>query len=157
MSDTPRPLGFIDTSETPRSGLEVLRSIAAGDLPFAPIGDLMDFTLVEADEGRVVITARPSEKVYNPLGMVHGGWALTLIDSACGCAGNTLLPAGVGYTTLETKTNFVRAITVETGEVRVTGVVVSPGRRVITAEARIEDAKGALLAHGTSTLFVLRP
>jgi uncharacterized protein (TIGR00369 family) len=86
---------------------------------------------------------------------VHGGWALTLIDSVTGCAGHSLLPAGVGYTTIETKGNFVRPIGKDTGRVRAEGRVISPGRQVITAEARITGPDGKVLAHGTSTLLVL--
>jgi uncharacterized protein (TIGR00369 family) len=91
----------------------------------------------------------------NPLGIVHGGWALTLIDSACGCAAHTLLPAGDSYATIETKANFSRPIAEDSGRVRAEGRVVGRGRRIISCEARIVDAKGRLLAHGTSTLMVL--
>ena len=98
----------------------------------------------------------PSDRILNPLGIVHGGWALTLIDSCTGCAAHTTLPAGVGYTTVETKVNFVRAITPASGQVRAEGVVVARGRTIITAEGKLTDSRGRLLAHGTSTLIVLR-
>ena len=93
--------------------------------------------------------------LLNPLGIVHGGWALTLIDSAAGCAAHTLLPAGASYATIETKANFSRPIAEDSGRVRAEGRAVGRGRRVISSEARVVDAKGRLLAHGTSTLMVL--
>jgi uncharacterized protein (TIGR00369 family) len=94
--------------------------------------------------------------LLNPMGTVHGGWALTLIDSVAGCAGLSLLPAGVGYTTIETKGNFSRPITKDTGRVRAEARVVGRGRKVISAEARVLDRDGRILAHGTSTLMVLQ-
>jgi uncharacterized protein (TIGR00369 family) len=149
---TPTP-----TSSTAVSGLDRMLAIIAGTMPFAPIAEVMDFRLVEASEGFVAIEGMPHSRFYNPHGAVHGGWALTLIDSVTGCAGHTLLPQGTGYTTLETKTNFVRAIMAETGPVRAEGRVLASGRRIITAEGRITDANGRLLAHGGSTLLVLPP
>jgi uncharacterized protein (TIGR00369 family) len=91
----------------------------------------------------------------NPLGIVHGGWALTLIDSAAGCAAHTLLPAGASYATIETKANFSRPIAEDSGRVRAKGRAIGRGRRIISCEARVVDAQGRLLAHGTSTLMVL--
>jgi uncharacterized protein (TIGR00369 family) len=139
-----------------RTGLEFLRAIADGDLPPPPIADTLGLALVEVAEGRAVFTLQPAEFHYNPLGTVHGGVTLTLIDSANGCAVQTLLPEGAGYTTLETKANFVRPLTVETGRVRCTGEAVHVGRSTATAQARVEDEDGRLLAHGTSTMLVLR-
>ena len=138
------------------SGLETMRRLIAGEFSAPSIAGTLGFRLVEVEEGRAVFEGEPSERVLNPLGIVHGGWALTLIDSCTGCAAHTTLPAGVGYTTVETKANFVRAITPQTGLVRAEGRVVSAGRTIITAEGKITDAKGRLLAHGTSTLIVLR-
>ncbi len=139
------------------SGLDLMRTLLAGGLPAPTIGRTLNFTLTEVEEGRAVFHGEPTDQFLNPLGIVHGGWALTLIDSACGCAAHSVLPAGVGYTSLETKVNFTRAITPSSGRVVATGRVISRGRQVITAEATIEDANGRLLAHGTSTLLVLRP
>jgi uncharacterized protein (TIGR00369 family) len=104
-----------------------------------------------------VFIGEPSDRILNPLGIVHGGWALTLIDSCCGCAAHTTLAAGIGYTTVETKVNFVRAITPATGQVRAEGRVIARGRTIITTEGTLTDSNGKLLAHGTSTLMVLRP
>jgi len=139
------------------SGLEAMRSLIAGKFRPPSIADTLGFTLVEVDDGRAVFVGKPSDRVLNPLGIVHGGWALTLIDSCTGCAAHTTLPAGVGYTTVETKVNFVRAIQQDTGELRAEGVVVARGRTIITAEGKLTDARGKLYAHGTSTLLVLRP
>ena len=117
----------------------------------------MNFRFAEVEEGRVVFTGEPGPEHLNPLGSIHGGWVLTLIDSACGCAAHSVLPAGVGYTTLETKANFTRALKPNGGAVRTVGFVVSRGGTIITTEARVTDAQGRLVAHGTSTLLVLRP
>jgi uncharacterized protein (TIGR00369 family) len=120
----------------------------------APIGDVLDFALVELERGRVVFEGRPSRAVYNPLGTVHGGYAATLLDSACGCAIHSSLTAGQGYTTLELKIAYHRALTDASGPVRAEGKVVSLGRRVGFAEARLLDAEGRLCASATSTLLV---
>ncbi len=138
------------------SGLEALRFLLAGNHPPPSIGATLGFTLAEVDDGRAVFVGDPSDRILNPLGIVHGGWALTLIDSCTGCAAHTTLPAGVGYTSVETKTNFVRAITPETGQVRAEGLVLSRGRSIITTEGKLTDSRGRLLAHGTSTIMVLR-
>jgi len=138
------------------SGLEYLRALTEGRLPPPPIAATLDLRLLEVEEGRAVFGAAPSELHYNPIGVVHASLAMTLVDSAIGCAVHTLLPAGVGYTSLETKVNFVRPLTRETGPVRCEGSVVHAGTRVATGEARILDASGKLYAHGTSTCLVLR-
>ena len=138
------------------TGLELLRAIAAGDAPGAPIAELMGFEPVEAEEGRVVLAAVPGPEHYNPLGTVHGGLAATLLDSAMGCAVHTTLPEGAGYTTLELKVNFTRPITSETGRIVCEGKVLHRGGRVATAEGRvIADGSGKLLAHGTTTCLIL--
>jgi uncharacterized protein (TIGR00369 family) len=140
-----------------RSGLEIMRSLVAGELPPPPIADTLGFTLVEVDQGRAVFECEPAEYHYNPIGVVHAGLAATLLDSAMGCALATTLDAGVGWTTLELKANFTRALTADTGLVRCVGTVVHPGRRIATTEARLEDREGRLYAHGTSTILVLAP
>ena len=133
------------------SGMDYIRAIFAGELPAPPIAELMGFRGVSAEPGRAVFEMEPGPQHYNPIGSVHGGVALTLLDSAMGCAVHTLLEAGVGYTTLEVKTNFVRAITLDTGPIRCEGTVLHRGSRVATAEGRLTDEAGKLLAHGTTT------
>jgi uncharacterized protein (TIGR00369 family) len=137
------------------SGLDAMRALIAGDIPPPPIADTLDFTLVDVDKGFAAFEGEPSARLLNPLGIVHGGWALTLIDSACGCAAHTTLSHGTIYTTVETKVNFVRAITPQTGRVRAEGRVIAQGRTIITTDAKLTDAQGKLLAHGTSTLLVM--
>lgn len=136
------------------SGLELLRKMIARQLPAPPIAEGLGFLLVEVEEGRAVFEGVPGPHLLNPLGSVHGGWALTLIDSAAGCAVHTILSPGIGYTTVETKVNFTRAIRPDGGVVRCEGKVVSRGRTIATAEARLTSSDGTLLAHGTSTLMI---
>jgi uncharacterized protein (TIGR00369 family) len=136
------------------TGVEYIRAIFAGDLPAPPISELMGFRGVSAEPGHAVFEMEPGPQHYNPIGSVHGGVALTLLDSAMGCAVHTLLERGVGYTTLEVKTNFVRAITADTGLIRCEGTVIHKGSRVATAEGKLTDGNGKLLAHGTTTCFI---
>jgi uncharacterized protein (TIGR00369 family) len=124
------------------------------DPPFAL---LMGISMVEIEEGQVVFAVEPAEYHYNPIGVVHGGLAATLLDSAMGCAVQSLLPAGTGYTTLEMKVNLVRALTVETGEVRAEAKVIHMGGRIATAEGKVADRSGKLYAHATTTCIILRP
>ncbi|WER49215.1 PaaI family thioesterase [Cupriavidus sp. WKF15] len=139
------------------SGKTILQAIIDGRLPQPPISQVLGFWLTEVGDGFAVFEGDPGAHLFNPMGTVHGGWALTLIDSATGCAANTLLPPGTGYTTVETKGNFSRPVKADTGRVRAEGRVVSQGRQIITAEARVLAADGRILAHGTSTLLVLAP
>jgi len=140
-----------------RTGLELLREMFAGKLPPPPIAATMGFRGVEVDQGRAVFEGEPGEHLYNPIGSVHGGFAMALLDSAMGCAIHTTLLAGERYTTLEVKTNFVRPITVDTGTVRCEGVVVHRGGTVATAEGRLYAAgSGKLLAHGSTTCLIAR-
>ncbi|WP_029310686.1 MULTISPECIES: PaaI family thioesterase [Acidiphilium] len=142
-----------DETQTP-TGLEQLRAlIAAGKMP--GIGRTMGFDLVEVAEGHVVFEGHPGREVYNPIGTVHGGYAATLLDSACGCAVHSRLSPSQAYSTLELKVAYHRALTAETGVVRATGTVVSIGRRAAFAEARLTDAAGKLYASATSTLIVM--
>jgi uncharacterized protein (TIGR00369 family) len=99
----------------------------------------------------------PAEFHYNPIGVVHGGVAATLLDSAMGCALHTTLPAGVGYTTLELKLNYLRPMTRDTGPVRAEGTLINAGRTTALTEARLTDSRGKLLAHATSTCLIMRP
>ena len=140
-----------------RSGLEALAAMVAGALPKPPIGRLTGFRLIEVGEGRAVFEGRPGPDLLNPLGAVHGGYALALIDSACGCAVHSTLDAGIGYTTVETKVNFTRPIDPRGGPIRCEGQVLSRGRQIATAEAYLRSGEGKLLAHGTSTLILFAP
>ena len=137
------------------AGLEFLRAMRDGRLPHPPICTLLGYPLTEVEPGHAVFEITAGERHYNPIGVVHGGIAMTLLDSAMGCAVQTKMPAGGGYTTLEAKTNLVRAITSETGRLRAIGKVVHAGKRVATAEARLEDPSGKLYAHASSTCIVL--
>lgn len=135
------------------TGLEQLRQlIAMGGRP--PIGETLDFVLVDAGEGFAAFEATPTVRVYNPLGTVHGGYAATLLDSACGCAAHSRLTSTQGYTTLELKVAYHKAITQETGRLRAEGRVLSIGRRAAFTEATLKDAAGKLYASATSTLLV---
>jgi uncharacterized protein (TIGR00369 family) len=136
------------------TGLQTLQALVDGKLPAPPMAQTLGFWLVEVGDGYAVFEADTGPHLLNPLGTVHGGWALTLIDSATGCAAHTLLPAGVGYATVETKANFTRPITKDAGRVRAEGCVVTRGRQIMTADARLLDSQGRVLAHGTSTLMV---
>jgi uncharacterized protein (TIGR00369 family) len=139
------------------SGLEYLRKIVAGELPRPPISALMNFGITELSEGRAVFTVEPAEYHYNPIGVVHGGLAATILDSAMGCAVHSMLPAGVGYTTLEIKVNYIRPMTAETGGVRCEARVIHVGGRTATAEGRVVDQSGKLYAHATTTCIIFRP
>ena len=137
------------------AGIEFLRAIRDGTLPHPPICSLLNYKLVEVEPGHAVFEVTPGEQHYNPIGVVHGGLAMTLLDSAMGCAVQSKMPAGGGYTTLEAKTNLVRPITGDTGKLRAVGKLVHLGKRVATAEGKLEDAAGKLYAHATTTCIVL--
>ena len=139
------------------SGLDAMRAVAAGELPAPPIAALMDFDIRSVDPGLVVFEVRPAEFHYNPIGVVHGGLAATLLDSVMGCAVHSTLPAGDLYTTLEIKVNYVRPMTRETGVVLAEGKVIHAGGRVATAEGRaFVEETGKLVAHATTTCFIQR-
>jgi uncharacterized protein (TIGR00369 family) len=137
-----------------RTGLEVFEAIFSGELPRPPIGDTLDFVPIHIEYGVAVFQGRPSQRHYNPLGTVHGGWFATLLDSAVGCAVHSTLPADKGYTTLELKLNIVRALTDAVPLVRAEGKVLHGGRQVATAEGRIVGPDGKLYAHATTTCLV---
>jgi uncharacterized protein (TIGR00369 family) len=138
------------------AGLDYMRALVAGDLPPAPIAVTMNMRPTQLEEGRVVFSGEPGEEHYNPIGVVHGGYAATLLDSVLGCAVHTTLPAGVGYTSLGLEAKFVRPITRDTGRVLCEANVLYRGRRQATAEARMTAAEsGKLLAHGQSTLMII--
>lgn len=134
-------------------GYQQLQAMLLDDVR-APMARTLDFRLVEVERGRVVFEGRPDRSVYNPLGGVHGGYAATLLDSACGIAVHSQLEANRGHTTLELKVSFQRGLTERSGPVRAEGRVISAGRRVAFAEATLHDSEGRLCATATSTLLV---
>lgn len=139
-----------------RTGLDLLQAILRGELPRPPIAELLDYGPTLVEDGRTVFELMPRECHYNPLGVVHGGVAATLCDTAMGCAVHTKLPLTVSYTTLELKVNYVRPITVRTGNVRCVGEVVHLGSKTATADSRLFDGQDRLLAHATTTCLILR-
>jgi len=140
-----------------KSGLEALREVFGGRVPPPPIAETMGIEGVHVEEGTAVFEGEPAEYLYNPIGVVHGGFAMALLDSAMGCAVHSTLKVGERYTTLEVKTNFVRPITLETGRVRCEGTVIHRGGTIATAEGKlIAIDSGKLLAHGTTTCLIAR-
>jgi uncharacterized protein (TIGR00369 family) len=138
------------------SGLAALKEVFEGRLPPPPIAATMGFSGVHVEEGKSVFEGEPAEYQYNPIGVVHGGFAMALLDSAMGCAVHSTLAVGERYTTLEVKTNFVRPITLDTGRVRCEGVVIHRGGTIATAEGRLTAVvTGKLLAHGTTTCLIV--
>jgi uncharacterized protein (TIGR00369 family) len=136
------------------SGLEFVQGLANGALPLNTIARTLGYELTEAANGRVVIIAEPNDSLLNPAGTVHGGFSATLLDSCMGLAIQSTLEKGISQTTLEFKISLVRPITTETGTIKAEGVVLSRGRRIGTAEGRITDRNGRLLAHGTTTCLI---
>lgn len=149
---------IIVSKETRRSmsGLAYLQGIVEGTFPQAPMSLHLNYRLAEVDKGRAVFRGTPRREFYNPIGTVHGGYFATILDSSMGSAVQSTLEAGFGYTTLEFKTHLVRAITEDTGEVQAEGRVVHAGSKVATAEGRLTDASGKLLAHATATCLIMQ-
>jgi uncharacterized protein (TIGR00369 family) len=135
-------------------GLEFLTKIIAGEIPAPPIARSLGYDLVEVREGHAVFEVTPDDSHYNPIGVVHGGLALTLLDSAAGCAVQSTLPQGLAYTSLETKVNFLRAVTSDSGLLQARGWVTKPGKRAAFAEADLRGADGTLYATASSTCLV---
>ncbi|CAM2749592.1 aromatic compound degradation protein PaaI [Mycobacterium intermedium] len=140
-----------------RSGLEFLQAMVDGELPPPPIMQTLGARLESVADGRAVFTLTPAESHYNPIGSVHGGVYATLLDSAAACAVHSMLPAGVGYTSLDLEVRFIGAISVKTGPVTCTGTVKHLGRRTALAEAVLTDDNGKLLASATSNCLLFRP
>jgi len=139
------------------SGLDCMRAIIAGTLAPPPVARLLDITLVEADRGRVLFAMHPAEWMYNVIGSVHGGVAATLLDSCMGCAVQTTLEAGAGYTTVDLDVRYIRAMSETSGRVLAEGLIVHAGTRTATAEGRIVlESDGSLIAHGTTGCMILR-
>ena len=136
------------------SGLELFQKMIAGELPRPPIADTLGFYLVEAEKGRVVFQGTPQHRHYTPIGSVHGGFHATLLDSCVACAIQTTLEAGQGYTTLELKVNYIRALTDRVGPVRAEGRVIHVGKQIGTADGKLVDADGKLYAHASTTCLI---
>jgi uncharacterized protein (TIGR00369 family) len=140
-----------------RSGLELFEAMFAGEVPYPPISQTLNFLLVEATHGRAVFQGQPLFAHYNPLGSVHGGWIATLLDSAVACAVHATLPAGRAYTTVELKVNYTRALTDRVPLVRAIGQVINVGGRIATSEGRLVGPDGKLYAHATTTCLIFDP
>ena len=136
------------------SGVELFDMMLSGEIPPPPIAKTLNFVLQDAEKGRAVFRGIPLFEHYNPLGVVHGGWASTILDSALGCAVQTALPAGMGYTTIEFKVNLVRPLTKDSGEVLCEGKLIHLGRTTATSEAKLTNRDGKLVAFGTETCAV---
>lgn len=136
-------------------GLDYLESMKAGQLPRPPLMETLDFEIGEIKEGEVTFSFMPQEFHYNPIGTVHGGVISTILDSVMGCALHSLLPQGVGYTTVELKVNFIRSVTIRSGRMSATGRVIHQGKRAALTETRLVDERGTLYAHATSTCLLI--
>lgn len=141
--------------ERTTSGVEFLRRILAGEIEGVPIGQTLGFRLSEADKGRVVLVGRPDRRSYNLIGSVHGGWAAAILDTALALSVLSTLEADQGFTTVDIRINYLRPLTVETGEVRAEGRVLQGGRRLAYSEAKLVDANGKLICHGTGSCLIL--
>jgi len=135
-------------------GLGFLHAMLRGELHYPPIMETLNFTLIEAEQGRVVFQGSPQFAHYNPIGSVHGGWFCTVLDSALGCAVQSTLPRGKGYTTLELKVNMIRALTDTSGPVRAEGRIIHSGGQTAVAEATLFDSAGKLYASATTTCLI---
>jgi uncharacterized protein (TIGR00369 family) len=136
------------------NGIDWLRRIISGEIAGVPIGRALGFCLTEAEPGRVIVTGAPNMQSYNVLGSMHGGWAASIIDTAMALATLSTLDETQAYTTLDIRVNYLRPITMKTGEVRAEGKVLQGGRRIAYCEARLEDAAGKLLVHGTGSCLI---
>lgn len=149
------PVGVVPLKETlGQAGLDFLRGISTGRYPMPPMSAVIPVAPLEIDVGRAAFRALPEERFYNTIGSIHGGYAATLLDTAMGCAVHSTMKAGEGYTSLEIKISYHKRIIPDRGELRIEGRIVSRGARIATAEGRITNAKGELLASGTTTCLV---
>jgi uncharacterized protein (TIGR00369 family) len=136
------------------AGIDFMRALQSGEIAAPPMIVLMNMQIASIEPGAVAFTVQPDESHYNPLGVIHGGYACTVLDTAAGCAVHTTLPAGVGYTSLEIKVNYLRGLSSTTGPLTATGRVVKPGSRVAFAEAELTDSEGRVVATASSTCLV---
>jgi len=155
-STHPDPLATIVSREVlaSMSGIDYLRKMQSGDVPAMPIAATLGIALSDVEDGRAVFVSTPAIAHYNAIGTVHAGYTATLLDSCMACAVLSALPKGTGFTTMEFKVSLLRPVTIETGPVRAEGTLMSRGRRGATAEGRLTDANGKLLAHATTTCLI---
>lgn len=155
-SATTRRFELVAPEEVARmSGLGAMQAMVDGRIPPPPIAKVMQMDLVEVSDGSAVFEGQPGQQFYNPIGVVHGGWPATLLDSCMGCAIHTTMTAGARYTTLELKVNYVRSVMADSGPLRAEGRVIHRGQRTATAEGRLVDAAGKLYAHSSTTCIIL--
>ena len=154
MNDA-RNAPFVASNERPGTGLDYLQRILSGEYAWLPIGEHLGFRIVAAEPGKVTLKGRPDERSYNLLKGVHGGWTAAVLDTAMALSNLTLLGADQTFTTIDLRINYLRPITVETGEVTATGGVLQSGRKIAYVEAKLTDANGKLLAHGTGSLLIM--
>jgi uncharacterized protein (TIGR00369 family) len=154
MNDA-RKAPFVASSERPGTGLEYLQRIISGEYAWLPIGEHLGFRIVAAEPGKVTLKGRPDERSYNLLKSVHGGWTAAVLDTAMALSNLTLLGAEQTFTTLDIRINYLRPITIETGEVTAIGGVIQSGRKIAYVEAKLVDPNGKLLAHGTGSLLIM--
>ncbi len=154
MSEGGKP-PFVSSAERPGTGIEFLQKMISGEYANLPIGDHLGFRVAAVEPGKVTIRGRPDERSYNLLRSVHGGWTAAVLDTAMALSNLTLLAADQTFTTLDIRINYLRPITIETGEVMAHGSVIQSGRRIAYCEAKLVDGAGKLLAHGTGSLLLL--
>lgn len=141
-------------AERTTSGLEYLKRVVAGEIPGVPIGETLGFRLVEVEKGRVALLGHPDRRAYNLVGTVHGGWGATIIDSALALSTFSIVEADQAFTTVDIRVNYLRPLTVETGEVRAEGRVIQGGRKLAYCEAKLVDREGKLICHGTGSCLI---
>jgi len=154
MNDARKP-PLVPSSERPGTGLDYLERIVSGEYAQIPIGEHLGFRIAAVEPGKVTIKGRPDERSYNLLKGVHGGWTAAVLDTAMALSNLTLLGADQTFTTIDIRINYLRPITLDTGEVTATGNVLQSGRRLAYVEAKLVDANGKLLAHGTGSLLIM--
>ena len=142
-------------AERTTTGLEYLQRILRGEIPGVPIGDTLGFRMTEVEKGRIVLLGNPDRRSYNLIGTVHGGWAAAILDSALALCVLSTLEADQGFTTVDIRINYLRPLSIETGEVRAEGRVLQGGRRLAYCEAKLTDAAGKLICHGTGSCLIL--
>jgi len=154
MNDARRP-PLVPSNERPGTGLDYLQRIVSGEYAQLPIGEHLGFRIAAVEPGKVTIKGRPDERSYNLLSSVHGGWTAAVLDTAMALSNVSLMAADQTFTTIDIRINYLRPITVETGEVTAVGNVLQSGRKIAYVEARLMDAGGKLLAHGTGSLLIM--